>query len=170
MMAIFESTAPSKELSVEARGWVTPCGHKVRNPRPPGGTTVAFRTKAWAVRGIPQGLPPTLTSGLFCPVKAGLPCGRRVSSTRHRVTLNSDNPPFPGGAKYPFTSMTKSVLLVENTDTPPFPVPTGTMAALATAALDGAFRVEANGCGCPVGHAVRKPMPAFVGTAVIFKE
>ncbi len=44
MIAMLELTAPSNELSVEARGCGAPCGHKVRNPSPPGGTTVAFST------------------------------------------------------------------------------------------------------------------------------
>ena len=41
MMPRFEVMLPS-EFSVEALGWGTPCGHKVRNPSGPGGTTVAF--------------------------------------------------------------------------------------------------------------------------------
>ncbi len=91
-----------------------------------------------------------------------------MSSTRQGATLNNDNPPFPTGAKYPFTSITSSVSLVENIETSPF-VPAGTIAALATAALDGAFSVEASGCVCPAGHAVRKPMPVLC-TAVTFNE
>lgn len=41
MMPRFEVMLPS-EFSVEALGWTTPSGHKVRKPSIPGGTTVAF--------------------------------------------------------------------------------------------------------------------------------
>src|SRR5258708_36842866 len=57
---------------------------------------------------------------------------------------------------------------VENTEPPPF-VPAGTIAAFATAAVDGAFSVEASGSVCPAGHAVRKAM-LVLGTAVTFRE
>src|SRR5258708_4994115 len=61
--------------------------------------------------------------------------------------------------------MTRSVLWVVNTETSPL-LPAGTMAALATAAFDGAFTVEATGCDCPAGQPVRKPRPAGCGSAL----
>ena len=43
-MAMFDVTAPSMAFKVDTKGWTAPCGHKVRNPNGPGGTTVAFST------------------------------------------------------------------------------------------------------------------------------
>src|ERR1035438_4833907 len=42
--ARFMSTAPSSAFSVDTSGIVCPCGHNVRYPRGPGGTTVTLKT------------------------------------------------------------------------------------------------------------------------------
>src|SRR5215813_8392891 len=141
-MAMFEVTAPSLAFRVETNGFTAPCGHNVRKPSDDGGTTVALSTKAWAAEVAPQSLKTTLTSTL--PLKGAVPAGLRVSMTRHGSTLYSDNPPVVNGAKYPLTSMTRSELLVTNTETSPL-VPAGTMAALAVTAPVGAFSVETRG-------------------------
>src|ERR1043166_506910 len=65
--------------------------------------------------------------------------------------------------------MTRSELSVANTDISPLD-PAGTMAAFAVMPPRFAFRVEASGCGCPAGHAVRKPKGPPLGTAVKFME
>src|SRR6185312_2823686 len=101
------------------------------------------------------------------PLKGGAPAGFLVSKTRHGGNVNSDNPPTPGAAKYPFTSITKSVLFEANTDIAPF-VPAGTIAAFAVVTPVGAFNVETGGCACPAGHAATKPR-APCGTAVKFR-
>src|ERR1700739_3321275 len=43
-IARLDVIAPSIAFSVEASGWLEPCGHNVRKPSGPGGTTVAFST------------------------------------------------------------------------------------------------------------------------------
>ena len=43
-IAIFEVIVPSGAFSVETSGLIAPCGHKVKKPSTPGGTTVAFNT------------------------------------------------------------------------------------------------------------------------------
>ena len=126
----------------------------MRKPSGPGGTTVAFTTNACADAGAPHEAAATFRS--FAPLKGSVPAGLRVSSTRHGVRLCSDNPPGPGGAKYPFTSMTRSEGCVTNTEMSPF-VPAGTMAALAVMAPVSAFSVETKGCVCPVGQVVEIP-------------
>src|SRR6266404_3459590 len=125
-IARFEVIAPSPAFRVETNGWVAPCGQSVRKSSGAGGTTVAFSTNAWADAGAPQPLAPMLISS--CPLNAGVPAGLRLSSARHGVNGKSDNPPCPGGAKYPLMSITRSELSVTKTLTPPF-VPAGTMAA-----------------------------------------
>jgi len=140
--AMFEVTEPSIAFSVETRGCVRPCGHNVRKPSGPGGTTVAFNTYDWADAGAPQ--PPLATLTSFCPLNGGVPGGLRESSTRHGVKLNSDNPPASGNAKYPLTSITRSESFVTKTETEPL-APAGTIAAFAVTAPVGAFSVETTG-------------------------
>jgi len=70
--------------------------------------------------------------------------------------LYSDNPPVPGGAKYPFTSIIKSVELLAYTSIEPF-VPAGTIAALAVTVPVVELKFAVPGCVCPVGHAVTNP-------------
>jgi len=166
-IAILEAITPSSAFSVDTTGCALPSGHSVRYPKPPVGTTVAFSTKAFALDGIPQELPVTLTGS--APLNE--PLELRVSSTRHGVTVNSAWPPAAelGGAKYPLISITTSVLLEPNTLIAP-PVPAGTIAALATTGLPGeTFSVETPGHASPVGQALRYPSPAC-GTAVKFSE
>src|SRR6478672_10052854 len=64
--------------------------------------------------------------------------------------------------------MTRSALLVTNTETSPL-VPAGTMAEFAVTAPVGAFRVETSGCVCPAGQVVRKPRGPL-GATVKFME
>src|SRR5205823_2676548 len=161
-MAMLDVTMPSPAFSVETKGCIEPWGHRVRKPSGPGGTTVALRTKAWALVGTPQPLPGTSTSR--APLKGGVPAGFLVSRTRHGSVGKSNRPPAVGGAKYPLMSMTRSALWVTKTETSPF-VPAGTMAALAVTAPVGALSVETRGCVCPAGQVVRKPRLPF-GTAV----
>jgi hypothetical protein len=163
IMAMFEVIAPSSAFSVEASGLVCPWGQSVKKPRPPGGTTVVLKTCACASTGIPQALAETATSN-----EVMVEPESRVSFTRHGATGNKDNPPAPGGAKYPFTSITTSVVLVANKSTPPF-VPAGTIAALLTTVPVGAFKVDTSGWGWPVGHAARNPR-APLGTTAKFNE
>jgi len=167
-IARFDVIAPSPALSVDTKGCVAPCGHKVRKPSGPGGTTVPLSTKALAAAEAPQGgtLPTTFTS--IFPLKGGVPGGLRVSSTRQGFKLNKDRPPAAGGAKYPLMSMTRSELLVTNTEMSAL-APDGTMAAFAVTAPVGALSVETRGCGCPAGQVVRKPSDPL-GTEVKFSE
>src|SRR5579863_5448240 len=72
--------AASSAFSVATSGCVSPCGHKVRSPSGPAGTTVALNTYACATEGGLHPLPATST--LVCPVNGGVPGGFRVSSTR----------------------------------------------------------------------------------------
>lgn len=169
-IARFDVTAPSLALSVDTKGCVAPCGHKVRKPSDPDGITVPFSTKALAVAEAPQGIGPVLftTFTSIFPLKGGVPGGLRVSSTRQGFNENSDKPPAAGGAKYPLMSMTRSELLVTNTEISPF-VPDGTIAAFAVTTPVGELRVETRGCGCPAGHVVRKPSDPL-GTEVKFSE
>src|SRR5689334_8681359 len=64
--------------------------------------------------------------------------------------------------------MTRSALLVTNTEMSPFD-PDGTIAELAVTAPVPAFRVETSGCGCPAGQVVRKPRGSL-GATVKFME
>ena len=162
---MFDVIAPSSAFSVDTSGLVCPWGHSVRNPRIPGGTTVVLKTCACASAGIPQPLEVTATSN---EVMGGDPAGSRVSFTRHGATGYMDNPPAPGGAKYPFTSITTSVPSLANKSMAPF-VPAGTIAALATIVPVSAFKVDTNGLGCPVGHAARNPKGPL-GTTAKFNE
>lgn len=141
-IAMFEVIVPSGAFRVETKGLLAPCGHKVRNPIGPGGTTVALSTNDCADAGTAQPLEVTFTS--IAPLKGCDPAGFLVSSTRHGVKVKKDNPPVPGGAKYPLMSMTRSESCVAKTEISPF-VPAGTIAALAVTAPVGAFRVETNG-------------------------
>ncbi len=161
-MAIFDVIAPSPAFKVEASGCAAPCGQSVRNPSGAGGTTVLFSTNACAVAGMPQPLPATST--LRVPLNGCEPEGFLVSRTRQGFPRKSDSPPAPAGAKYPSMSITKSVLLVTNTEMSPL-APAGTMAALAVTVPVGAFSVETRGCVCPVGQVVRNPKFPF-GTEV----
>src|ERR1022692_99160 len=79
-----------------------------------------------------------------------------------------DSPPVTIGAKYPLMSITTSVALLANTSMEPM-VPAGTMAALAVTVPVIAFKLEACGFACPVGHVVRYPSGP-PGTAVKFSE
>src|SRR5260370_30265926 len=151
---MFEVTKPSTAFRVETNGRTAPCGHSVKYPSEPGGTTVALSTYDWAVAGAPQTVASTFT--LIVPLNGCEPGGFRVSSTRHGAKLNSDNPPAAGGAKYPLMSITRAEVFVTNTVTAPA-VPADTIAALAVVTPVGAFSVEAKGCVCPAGHVVRKP-------------
>jgi hypothetical protein len=92
-MAMLEVIAPSLALSVETPGWVPPAAHKVGQLNVAEGSTVAFR--ACAVAGGAQLLPCTGTVSVPSTGRGPL----RVSNTRHRVTVQSDNPPVPGAAK-----------------------------------------------------------------------
>src|SRR5436305_515149 len=65
-------------------------------------------------------------------------------------------------------SSTTSVALLAKTVIAP-PVPAGTIAALDFTRPSTEFRVDATGCGLPVGHRVRKPSGP-VGTAATFRE
>src|SRR5258708_1656590 len=65
-------------------------------------------------------------------------------------------------------SITRSVVLFTYTSTDPL-VPAGMIPAFAVIAPVRAFNVDANGCTCPVGHAVRYPSGPL-GTAVKFNE
>jgi hypothetical protein len=85
---------------------------------------------------------PAFALAINVPLKA--PDVFRVSSTRHGVTAYSDNPPVPGGAKYPSISITTSVSSLAYTETPPFGEPAGIMAAFATT-VPVAFRTLARG-------------------------
>jgi hypothetical protein len=59
---MFDVIAPSCAFSVDTSGLVWPCGHNVRNPRMPGGTTVTLNTFACSVDGMPHPLELTATS------------------------------------------------------------------------------------------------------------
>jgi hypothetical protein len=52
-IARFEVIEPSIAFSVETSGRAVPCGHNVRKPSEPGGTTVALNTNDWAAAGYP---------------------------------------------------------------------------------------------------------------------
>jgi len=123
---------------------------------------VAFTTYDCADASAPQEAAPTFRS--LAPLNGSAPVGFLVSSTRQGVRLWSDNPPVPGGAKYPLTSMTRSEDCETNTEMSPL-VPAGTIAAFAVTAPVTAFNVETSGCVCPAGHVVRKPRGPW-GTAV----
>ena len=99
-------------------------------------------TKDCADAGAPQPLELTLTSTF--PLNGRAPAGLRESKTRHGVNEKKDNPPVPGGAKYPLMSITKSEAFVAKTEMSPF-VPAGTIAALAVTAPVVAVKVETNG-------------------------
>ena len=60
-IARFDVTAPSNAFNVDTAGWLCPCGHNVRYPSAPAGTTVALSTYACAPDGMPQ-LSPAATS------------------------------------------------------------------------------------------------------------
>ena len=83
MIAKFDVMAASSAFSVDTTGRVCPCGHIVRYPSDPGGTTVTLITCACALAGIPHALALTATSS---DVMGGDPAGNRVSTTRHGVT------------------------------------------------------------------------------------
>src|ERR1019366_7407043 len=102
------------------------------------------------------------------PLNAPLPW--RVSSTRHGARVYSDKGcgPDKGCAKYPSTSITRSVALLGYTLMAPC-VPEGTRAALAVIVPVSAFKVETSGFGCPVGHTVMSPSGPG-GVAANFRE
>src|SRR5215469_5094141 len=144
--------APSRAFSVDTVGWPAPCGHSVRYPNDPDGTTVAFSTYPCAAFVPPHPLPITFTSSE--PVNGGDPLGFLVSSTRHGGRLYKDSPPAPAGAKYPLMSTTRSVVSVTYTSMLPA-VPAGTIAALATIVPVRSFSVDTKGWLCPVGQTVK---------------
>src|SRR5947209_11908671 len=140
-LAMFEVMAASEAFRVETCGGGPPPGHRVRKSSGAGGTTVAFSTYAWAEAEALQFAPETFTARV--PEKGGEPAGFLVSNTRQGGRGKKDRPPATGGAKYPFTSITRSESSVTNTDMSQL-VPAGTMAALAVIApLE--FRVETRG-------------------------
>src|SRR5215469_15307884 len=141
-MAMLLVMAPSSAFSVDTVGWPAPCGHSVRYPSDPDGTTVAFSTYPCATLVPPHPLPITFTSSE--PVNGCEPLGFLVSSTRQGGRLYKDSPPVAAGAKYPLMSTTRSVVLVAYTSMLP-DVPAGTMAALATIVPVGSFSVDTNG-------------------------
>ena len=71
------------------------------------------------------------------------------------------------GTKYPLMSRTRSVSLDAKKHAAPL-VPAGRMAATALV-RPSELRLEASGCGCPQGKAVRNPSGPC-GTTVIFSE
>src|SRR5690349_13826444 len=79
-IARLEVIAPSPAFRVETNGLTAPCGHSVKKPRGPGGTTVAFSTYACAAAGAPQDAAATFRS--IFPLNGCEPAGFRVSSTR----------------------------------------------------------------------------------------
>src|ERR1041385_5175474 len=87
-IARLEVIAPSMAFRVETNGCAEPCGHSVRKPRGPGGTTVAFTTYACADAIAPHAAADAFRS--FSPLKGAEPAGLRVSSTRQGVKLCSD--------------------------------------------------------------------------------
>ena len=89
--AIFDVTTPSETFKVEANGQGWPAGHRVINPKPPTGTTLAFKTNACAEAGMLQALAVMFTSS--DPAIAGAVPGRRLSNTRQATTLYNDSPP-----------------------------------------------------------------------------
>src|ERR1051326_7730627 len=60
-IARFDVIAPSNAFNVDTAGWLCPCGHNVRSPSAPAGTTVTLSTYPWASAGMPQ-LSPAGTS------------------------------------------------------------------------------------------------------------
>src|SRR5258708_23898267 len=106
--AMFEVIDPSLALRDETRGCAEPCGHIVRKPSGPCGTTVALTAYACAAGGTAHG--PVTKSTSIRPLNGGAPEGLRVSSPRQGVSGNSDSPPAPGDAKYPSISPARSVL------------------------------------------------------------
>ena len=78
---------------------------------------MAFTTYDCADAGAPHDAAATFRS--FAPLNGSAPAGFLVSSTRQGVRLCSDNPPAPGGAKYPFTSITRFEPCVTNTEMSP---------------------------------------------------
>jgi hypothetical protein len=72
------------------------------------------------------------------------------------------------GTKYPLMSNTSSVSLEAKKHAAPF-VPAGRMAATALVRPSMELRLDASGCGCPQGNAVRNPNGPC-GTTVMFSE
>src|SRR5438270_1633869 len=70
------------------------------------------------------------------------------------------------GTKYPLISRTTSVSLEAKRHAAPL-VPAGRIAATALARPSMELRLDASGCGCPQGKAVRNPSGPC-GTTVIF--
>src|SRR5690242_8570368 len=82
--AALATTEPSPAFSVETVGWL-PEPHRVRKPRPAGGTTVALSEKPPAVTGIPQLDAGTTNSRAAEAASCGPPkgpVGERVSAMR----------------------------------------------------------------------------------------
>jgi hypothetical protein len=82
--------------------------------------------------------------------------------------MNSDNPPVHGEAKYPFTSIIKSVLLLARTLIKPL-VPANTIAALAATVPVVELKFSVPGCVCLVGQAVTNTC-GLCGTTAKFNE
>jgi hypothetical protein len=108
--AIFDVRAPSPAFKVDTRGWACPCGHRLRYARIQVGITVAFITNAFATDGMPQ--EPFVMFTSTTPIIGGAERGERLSKIRQGLTVYRDNPPGPGGAKYPLMSITRCVLSV----------------------------------------------------------
>src|SRR5271169_1806325 len=88
-MAALATTIPPNEFNVEAPGWLSPVGHRVRNGSAPCGTTVTFKEYALAVVGMPHELCGMTNDRLVPLVMVGPPNGAsapRVSATRQGVT------------------------------------------------------------------------------------
>jgi hypothetical protein len=83
--AILEVRLPSPAFNVDTRGWICPCGHRLRYPRVPLGITVAFKTSAFAEAGMPQ--EPLVMFTSVKPIIAGEGTGTRVSKMRQGVTV-----------------------------------------------------------------------------------
>jgi|ERR1039457_2607285 hypothetical protein len=87
--AAFDTIVPSREFSVETKGFA-PLPHNVRKLRDPGGTTVAFSEYAFAVEGMPQvddgtGKLRDSAAPIIGPPNG--PAGLRVSRMRHGVAV-----------------------------------------------------------------------------------
>ena len=122
-----------------------------------------FRENACALEGMPH--PLDVTEKLRVEPALILEPLVRVSATLHGVAgMKFKAPGLPAGAKYPFTSMITSVVLLTATAMDPLTVPT--MAASATTVPLGDVRTVELAWPCP--PAEREPS-APCGTAVMFK-
>src|SRR4029077_21122327 len=95
------------------------------------------------------------------------PPALRASRMRHGVAAKKSSDRVPGGAKYPLTSMIRSVALVAITVIAP-PAPARMIAMSGVTVPAGAFSGEEPGLEEPAGQALRKPSGP-VGTTVRLK-